>query len=167
MNIYGFEITLEMVIIVLACMIVILLSVLILVILSMNKIKKLNEKYDRFMMGANAKSLEKIILESLEAQEELNSFHDKMIADIQNIYSKLLFTVQKVSINKYDAFANTGGKLSYTIVLLDENNNGVVITSVHSLEGSYNYAKEIKEGKADVLLTQEEQKTLDKAYGNN
>ena len=51
-----------------------------------------------------------------------------------------------VGIIKYDAFQQMGGKLSFSLALLDENNNGFIINSVHSTEGCYSYTKEIKNG---------------------
>jgi hypothetical protein len=66
---------------------------------------------------------------------------------------------------KYDAFNQMGGQLSFSLALLDENNNGFIINSVHSTEGCYSYTKEIKAGECDISLGDEEKKALEMAMG--
>lgn len=58
-----------------------------------------------------------------------------------------------------------GGKLSFCLALLDENNNGFILNSVHSTEGCYSYTKEIKNGNCNISLGEEEKKALDMAMG--
>ena len=69
-----------------------------------------------------------------------------------------------MGLEKYDAFNQMGGQLSFALCLLDENDNGYLINSVHSTDGlNYSYAKEINAGVADVELSEEEKAALDKA----
>lgn len=60
-----------------------------------------------------------------------------------------------------------GGQLSFSIVLLNENNSGFIINSVHSTEGCYSYSKEIENGQCSILLGEEEKQALDMAMGVN
>ena len=64
---------------------------------------------------------------------------------------------------KYDAFHEMGGKLSFALAMLDGNNTGFVINSMHSREGCYTYIKEIIDGKSYIPLGAEEQKALNQA----
>ena len=83
---------------------------------------------------------------------------------ILTIFEKLKFTYQKFSIVKYDAFKEMGGKLSFSLCMLTDNNDGFVLTSVHSSnEGCYIYIKEIIKGESYVLLSEEEKKVLTEA----
>jgi len=72
---------------------------------------------------------------------------------------------QKVGIVKYDAFQQMGGKLSFSLALLDQNNDGFILNSVHSSEGCYSYTKEIKNGECSISLGSEEEVALNKAMG--
>ena len=74
-------------------------------------------------------------------------------------------TFQKMGIVKYDAFNTMGGQLSFSLALLDGNDDGFIINSVHSSEGCYSYTKEIKGGTSSITLGQEEQRALDEAIG--
>ncbi len=69
-----------------------------------------------------------------------------------------------MAVIKYDAFQEMGGKLSFSLCMLDETNNGFIITSMHSTrEGCYTYVKEIIKGESFVLLSEEEKEALDEA----
>ena len=72
---------------------------------------------------------------------------------------------QKVGIIKYDAFSQMGGKLSFCLALLDENNNGFILNSVHSTEGCYSYTKQIIGGESKIDLGKEEAEALQMAIG--
>jgi hypothetical protein len=64
---------------------------------------------------------------------------------------------------KYDAFNQMGGQLSFSLALLDENNNGFILNSVHSAEGCYSYTKEIVNGESSISLGEEEKQALNNA----
>ena len=72
---------------------------------------------------------------------------------------------QKMGLVKYDAFHQMGGQLSFCLALLDENNNGFIINSVHSTEGCYSYTKEIRLGESEISLGKEEAEALAIAIG--
>ena len=75
-------------------------------------------------------------------------------------------TFQKLGIVKYDAFKQMGGQLSFSLALLDENDNGFILNSVHSSEGCYSYTKEVRNGTCSISLGEEEQQALDMAMGH-
>ena len=52
---------------------------------------------------------------------------------------------------KYDAFKEMGGKLSFSLALLDENNDGILLDSVQSSSGCYSYTKEIRAAMASPI----------------
>ena len=72
-------------------------------------------------------------------------------------------TFQKIGIIKYDAFNQIGGKLSFSLALLDENDNGFILNSVHSADGCYSYTKEIIKGECAISLGEEEKQALEMA----
>lgn len=148
------------VILVLCIIILILLVINITNICSINKLKK---KYNKFMTGKNAKSLENEIIALFEDNKFIKSSIDKNKKDIRTLYKNMESTFQKIGITKYDAFNQMGGKLSFCLALLDENNNGFILNSVHSAEGCYSYTKEIINGESSISLGEEEKQALLKA----
>ena len=84
---------------------------------------------------------------------------------MDSIEKQLKAGYQKTGIVKYNAFKGMGGNLSFVIALLDDNNSGFILNSVHSREGCYLYMKDVVEGKTEVLLGSEEKEALEQALG--
>lgn len=142
-----------------------ILILLILVIVSMIRISKLNKRLARFMKGKDAQSLEKEIVGLYEDNKFLKNMVDNNKRDIRQLYKQLAKAFQKVGIVKYDAYQQMGGLLSFSLALLDEDNNGLILNSVHSTEGCYTYTKEIHHGECDIELSNEEKVALEQAMG--
>ena len=145
---------------VLAFLVVVLL---ILVIIALCKLKKLYRKYDRFMRGKDAESLEDTLLSFLAKTEEVDKMNQILREDIIALRKNQRITYQKMGMVKYNAFREMSGDLSYAMVLLDQQNNGFVLNSVYAKEGGYSYIKEIINGESKIILSEEEQKALEKA----
>jgi len=127
------------------------------------KLRGLKRKYKLFMSGKDAESLEPLLLKRFEEIESLNLANTKNTQQIAEIFSRLQFVYQKVGIVKYDAFNEMGGRLSFSLAMLDDRNNGYVINSMHSREGCYTYIKEIINGQSYIGLGDEEKKALNQA----
>ena len=134
---------------------------IIIVIIQMVKLGKISKRYKKFMSGKNAKSLESDIEGIFEENKFIKASTEKNRKDIQALYRKFEGAFQKVGIVKYDAFSQMGGQLSFSLALLDENDNGFILNSVHSTEGCYSYTKEIKKGICEISLGDEEKQALD------
>ena len=156
------NIDIGIVILVMAIVIVILLIICIANICSISTMKKTSKK---FMQGKNAMSLEQEITGLFEDNKFIKNAIDKNKKDIRNLYKNFESAFQKVGIVKYDAFNQMGGKLSFSLALLDENNNGFILNSVHSTDGCYSYTKEIENGVCKISLGEEEEKALNIAMG--
>lgn len=134
------------------------------IIILMVKLSKLNKKYKRFMTGSNGKSLENQFFTRFTELDELKLESKKLKIKINKISENLLMTYQKIGIVKYDAFKEMGGKLSFALAILNDNNDGFILNSMHSSrEGCYTYIKEIIKGEAFVVLAEEERLALEEA----
>ncbi len=152
--------------IVLTIMASVILILFILCIINMCIISKLKKTYKKFMLGKNANSLENDIIALFEDNKFIKSSIEKNKKDIKTLYHKFESSFQKIGIIKYDAFSQIGGKLSFCLALLDENNNGFILNSVHSTDGCYSYTKEIINGECKISLSEEEVEALHMAIGN-
>lgn len=124
------------------------------------KYSSLKKGYDMFMQGKKAKSLEEEIASIFNDISSLKVATEKNKRDIKKIIENLRDTYQRVGIVKYDAFKEMGGKLSFSIALLNDNQTGFILNSVHSSDGCYVYTKEIIEGQCAISLGEEEKKAL-------
>lgn len=141
----------------------VLLITFLLLIIFIVKYTKLQKNYKKFMMTSDGNSIEK------ELQLKFNKVNTvaskvRVIEDrLEGIDETLIKTYQKMGIVKYDAFKEMGGKLSFSLALLNQDNTGILISSMHSREGCYTYTKEIIKGESFVLLADEEREALDQA----
>lgn len=127
------------------------------------KVGSLTKKYNAFMKGSDGHTLESAILSRFKEIDILKE-ESKYTTEKLNIACETLITAyQKIGIVKYDAFKEMGGKLSFSLCLLDDENNGFVLTSMHTREGCYTYVKEIIKGESFVILSTEERRALEEA----
>ncbi|MCR5095093.1 MAG: DUF4446 family protein [Lachnospiraceae bacterium] len=136
---------------------------LILLLMQNKKMADVDKRLRRLMRGKTASSLESEIIHLFEANDVLTeNAHDlQRRMDTQEQIIETCF--RKSGLVKYDAFNQMGGKLSFALALLKEDNNGIILNSVHSPEGNYTYVKEVKEGRCDLELSSEEEKALNSA----
>ena len=146
-------------------MLIVIIILLVLVIVSLVKNSKLKKRLDKFMKGKDAQSLEKEIVGLYEDNKFLKNMVDSNKKDIRKLYKQLEKKKKKCGLVKYDAYQQMGGLLSFSLALLDENNNGLIINSVHSTEGCYTYTKEVRNGVCELELSNEERVALDQAMG--
>lgn len=143
----------------------VVLILLILYIVNIVQISKIKKNYRIFMEGKDAKSLEDTLIKRLDQVDELLRANKTNARNIENLFEKMKPTFQKAGLVKYDAFNEMGGKLSFSLALLNEMDDGFVLNAVHSREGCYTYIKEIVAGNSIIALADEEQEALDMAKG--
>lgn len=140
---------------------------LILIIIMFVQIGKFKKKYKKFMLGKDGANLEKDIMTLYEDNKFMKLSIDRNREDIKALYKKHEKAFQKIGLVKYDAFTEMGGKLSFALALLDENNSGFIINSVHSSEGCYSYTKRVKDGDSQLALSNEEKVAVERAINGN
>lgn len=129
---------------------------------------KLIKKYENFMKGdKDVVTMEKMIEARLGDIERLENKSDAVLKKIQEIQEILLSVYQKMTIVKYNAFREMGGNLSFVLAMLDKNNNGFLLNSVHSKEACYTYIKNVVNGQVNVELSEEEKQALQEAISRN
>ena len=130
------------------------------------KRRELELRLRRFTRGSGGDNLEDTMLRMFDEHEEIHQILDREDREIDEIQDRLRNAIQKVGVIKYDAFNQMGGNLSSSIALLNENNDGVIINTVQSVDGCYSYVKQIRDGRPDVDLGKEENEALEQAmYG--
>lgn len=127
------------------------------------RLNRLERKYKTFMKGSDAQSLEKIFVRKFTQIDKLYEAKEDHEHDILFIKKNLEKMFSKYGVEKYDAFDDVGGKLSFALALLDKDNTGLILNAVHSRDNCFLYLKEIVKGESYVMLSQEEVEALRKA----
>lgn len=155
----GFDV--DYIIIGLCGITVILLITVIILIISQIKLRK---RYKKFMGDGTGKSLDEKFSKKFDDLNKVIEDNKVIKVLFKKMNEKHNITYQKMGLIKYDAFEETSGKLSFTLALLNEKNDGVILNSVYSIRnGCYVYAKEIINGESYIVLTSEEKLALKEA----
>ena len=144
---------------------VLTLVCMIITLVCFTQYRKLYRRYDIFMRGKDAETLEDTILDLLDETAVLQTSDRESRDQLKSLTRQVRASYQKIGIVKYNAFKGMGGNLSFVIALLDDNNSGFILNSVHSREGCYLYMKDVETGSTDVLLGAEEKEALEMALG--
>ena len=148
---------------ILILMMVMIMFLFVLHIKTVFKINRFMQKYKSFMKGKDGVSLEKTILRNINDIEMLMESSKNHMEQIKQLKEMETHTLNKTAIVKYDAFKEMGGKLSFALAMLDQENSGFVINAIHSREGCYTYIKEIVKGESYIVLGEEEKEALRQA----
>ncbi|MGH2705742.1 MAG: DUF4446 family protein [Actinomycetota bacterium] len=83
----------------------------------------------------------------------------------QDLFGRLRASARNLGVVRYDAFEEMGGRMSFSAALLDDEGNGVVITSINGRTEARTYAKSIEQGNSDHNLSPEEREAISEALG--
>ena len=117
--------------------------------------------YRRLTKNITKKDLKTILTQILSKQE----LEDKEISLLKKSLNQVKIdfksSLQKIGFVRFNPFSQTGGDQSFSLALLDDNNNGLVISSLHSRDTTRLYTKTIKASKAEGYeLSKEEKKAI-------
>lgn len=127
------------------------------------KLSSLGGKYKKFMRGSSGKNFETMLLDHVADIETAIERVNIMNEDLVNLKNQMDKGFQKCNIIRYNAFTDTGSDLSYSIALLDNFNDGFVLTGIYGRNESYTYAKPISKGTSKYPLSVEEEMVLNRS----
>lgn len=146
----------------------ILLALLLIVafsnIIKLNKkINRLKKRYDNILRGKGEMDIEEVLLSYGKDLDNVKNEVDSILSIQERIKKDITLSVKKVGIHNYDSFPELKNKLSYTLVLLDSENNGFMITSIYGRDSSVSFSKTVKNGTVKVNISDDEKIALNKA----
>lgn len=105
--------------------------------------------------------VEKILSEILKREKDCEEDIGGILKRIEGLEGFTPRLIQKVGIIRFNPFKETGSNQSFSLALLDGNDNGVVVTSLYTREGNRVYGKPIKRSQSEYLLTEEEKEAME------
>ena len=87
--------------------------------------------------------------------------------EVETLRHEAAGAVRRIGLVRYDAFGDMGGRLSWSLALLDDSGEGVVLTSIHGRSDARTYAKDISAWTSDQQLSPEEQDAVTSARGTS
>ena len=148
-------------------MVILMIILFLIVIIILIRFSILNKRYKNFMKKlGNGKNIQEDLENYIHKVNKVEMQNGEIANQVQILNTDLKKCIQKVGIIRYNAFKDTGSDLSFTLALLDENNDGVVLNGIYSREMSNIYAKPVNNGKSSYTISEEEAKAIQKAIDN-
>ena len=127
------------------------------------RFSKYKTAQSQLLEGEEVGNLQEIVLK----HKKTLATHNKNLRELGVILEQLVdqnrLNMQKAGLVRFNPFPEAGGNMSFALALLDGNDSGIVISSLHAREGTRIYSKNITSGKADTHLTDEEKEAIEKA----
>ncbi len=124
---------------------------------------KTERRLRRFFGGKKAKDLEENIFALEDDITKLKSAREKVEKELTEINKKLKKSVRGLETIRFNPFPDQGSNQSFAVGMLNEDGDGVVLSSLYSRERMSIFAKPVKNGRSDYELTNEEKMVLEKA----
>ena len=116
----------------------------------------------RLLMGTKGKSLEEAINILGNHVEKIKDTQIKINDHLKLIDQKLGKTVRKVETIRFNPFEDHGSNQSFAIAFMNDENDGVIMSSLYARDRMSIFAKPIKNGKSEFELSAEEKEVLEK-----
>lgn len=124
---------------------------------SLYSLNKLRRSFFTGKMGAD---LEQAIMDLTKQLGRLEGGQKVLEESLQRLQTNFNLAVQKLGVVRFNPFGDGGGNFSFSLALLDGQNSGLVITSMHGREQNRIYSKKIENGKSESTLTEEERQAV-------
>lgn len=120
--------------------------------------------YQSFTKDTKRKDLISSLNQLLKQTRDNKQGIQDLKEELNDLIEKNRLNFKKLGFIRFNPFTSTGGNQSFVLCLLDENDDGFVISSLHSRESTRIYAKRIEKGKSpDQVLSDEEKKVIKQA----
>jgi len=127
------------------------------------RLERTRQRIKIFFRGRKTKDLEEVIAEQVKRMKSMEGDIKELFKWNEKLQKIADISIQRVGVVRFNPFKDVGGDQSFSIALLDKNNDGIVISSLYSREGTRVYAKPIKNGTSEYHLSEEEEKAIERA----
>lgn len=117
----------------------------------------------RIFRGKKASNLENVLIDMGTFMDELDAAHRKIESRMEEMNRRVRRSIQGIETVRFNPFNDSGGNQSFATALLNEDGDGVVISSLYSRDKVSVYSKPVRGHGSEFPLTREEQDALSKA----
>lgn len=140
--------------------VVIMLVLVVTVIAQGAKLRTMRRKYETMMAGSGVEDLEGLLLDLKNQNEMLEEELSEQKTLLKATQVKIREMKSNIAMKRYNAFGERGNDLSFSLAILDDDSNGIVLTSLYNRENSYIYSKPLQNGQSQYALSPEEKEVV-------
>lgn len=153
----------EVILMALTVLVIVVLVLLILLFTVYVKLNRLRKRYVQTMNGTTTIDVESAMITMQDKVRAIEGEQKQTKEAVKIIHGTLAKMKANIGIYKYSAFSEGGSDLSFSVAILDETKDGVVLTGIHSREQAYIYAKPIVKGESKYSLSPEEKEAISRS----
>ncbi|MCO5386231.1 MAG: DUF4446 family protein [Desulfosporosinus sp.] len=140
-----------------------LLIVFILSIVLYRRMKRFEGSYISVQTFMNGQQMDALLNEYVHKVTEIEQDVNRCNERLTPIELKLRASIDRAELLRFRAFEDVGSDLSFAVAFLNQDCNGLVISSIYSREEARIYAKPINGGQSVYSLSDEEKEVISKA----
>jgi len=129
------------------------------------RMNRLHRSYALLQAGEGRETIVDVMGRTIDEFHDLRDDVARVEATLAATRRDLGMALRHVSVVRYDAFGDMGGRFSFSAALLDDAGDGLVITSIHARSETRTYLKGLAGGDSDIVLSPEEQQAVRIARG--
>ena len=126
-----------------------------------SRLQRFARPYELLLRAAESGDAAALLQAQLQNVERNTRRIDETLTYVRHLRSQAMTAIQSIGFKRYDAFDDIRGQQSFSLCLLDAHLNGVMITSIAGRSDSRSYAKPIRDGKCEMVISEEEQQVLE------
>ncbi len=120
-------------------------------------------RFRKFFAGTKAKNLEDVMIKLGSQMAELKDTQIEINKHLVNVDKRLDKSIRSVETIRFNPFLDAGSNQSFAISFLNDEGNGIVMSSLYARDRMSIFAKPITNGKSEFELSTEEKEVLEKS----
>ncbi|MEI7689140.1 MAG: DUF4446 family protein [Candidatus Nomurabacteria bacterium] len=120
-------------------------------------------RFKKFFAGTKARNLEEVMIELGSQMKEIKNTQEVINKHLITVDNRLSKSIRSVETIRFNPFLDAGSNQSFAISFLNDEGNGVVMSSLYARDRMSIFAKPIIDGKSDFELSTEEKEVLEKS----
>lgn len=133
---------------------------LVLAVAALLSLRRIRRDLTLLEADGDAPSFVAAVARKTEEVSALRGEVDDLAALLARTRTELADALRHVSVVRYDAFGDMGGRLSFSAAMLDDGGDGLVLTAIHGRSETRSYIKGVKGGSSEASLSPEEQQAI-------
>ncbi|MDO8307778.1 MAG: DUF4446 family protein [Actinomycetota bacterium] len=129
------------------------------------RMSRLYHSYELLQVAEGRETIVDVMGRTMDEFSDLRDDVARLESALATTRRDLAMALRHVSVVRYDAFGDMGGRFSFSAALLDDAGDGLVITSIHARSETRTYLKGLHAGDSDITLSPEEQQAVRLARG--
>ena len=127
------------------------------------RMKKFQKSYIALQSFVDGSSLDQQLKEYRNEVKHIKDEQNMTEKRLSQAEHKLRASIDRAELIRFSAFDNMGSDLSFALALLNQQGDGIVLSSINNREESRVYAKPIVQGESTYHLSVEEKEAINKA----